>query len=203
MQRVAVEQEQYDELWAKAQMARRPDIDLEHWVVAAVKQPESSCSPTLATLIRSGSTFTPVFNQGVCPLIPSETMYLFAIDRSLVTPGFTLEFEGTRTDVEVPAVTPFPSTPKPATPDGALGVVPLPRPGANRSALLDDGMPVWVVDHGDGTVSVLPAVAPAHVASPTGSPGIGSSDAVTTTQSPRRSPVRPVRSRVRSLRSRP
>lgn len=39
-----------------------------------------------------------------------------------------------------------------------LNTFPLPAPGEASSVLLDDGMPVWVVNHGDGTASAVPAL---------------------------------------------
>ncbi len=37
---------------------------------------------------------------------------------------------------------------------------PLPAPGDAVSVLLTDGMPVWIVNHGDGTASAVPALFP-------------------------------------------
>lgn len=47
-------------------------------------------------------------------------------------------------------------------PDGSTAersnVFPLPAPGHATSVLLDDGTPIWVVNHGDGTASAVPAM---------------------------------------------
>lgn len=42
----------------------------------------------------------------------------------------------------------------------APNTFPLPASGTAKSVLLDDGMPVWVVNHGDGSASAVPALVP-------------------------------------------
>ena len=54
--------------------------------------------------------------------------------------------------------------------DEIVADVELPPVGEARSFLLDDGFPLWVVHHGDGTASAVPGVAP----EPVDLPGDGS-----------------------------
>lgn len=171
--RSAVDADELAQLWSDAGFAdEAPVVDFGQWVVVSITIPDDACPPRLSDFTRDGDVWTPVFVEpsGGCvePLIPKT--YVVAINRSEATPGFTLHLEADSTfgfddqllEIDVPPADAPTTIPGSDTPDVGpeLGRVPLPPVGEAGSGLLDDGMPVWVVHHDDGTVSALPAVVP-------------------------------------------
>ena len=173
--RSAVDTTELARLWADGGLKGEiPDVDFDRWIVVSIAIPDDACPPTLSefTLMDSG-IWTPLFVETAqeCeqPLIPKT--YVVAIDRASVSPRFTLRLPGDpvffevkeqRLEVEVrPSGDPAPVTePTGANVDGPEWVVPLPDRGEAESLQADDGTPLWIVHHEDGTVSALPAITP-------------------------------------------
>lgn len=170
--RSAVDADELRRLWRKAGLdGEAPDVDFDRWIVVSVAIPDDACPPTLSEFTLMDETvWTPVFVEtaNACeePLIPKT--YVAAIDRASVTPRFTLrlpgdpvfEFKEQRLEIEVPpAEDPARGTDATAeNVDGPEWVVQLPERGDAESVQADDGTPLWIVHHEDGTASALPGV---------------------------------------------
>ena len=195
--RAAVDPAGLDALWTGIGFADDPPaVDLAQSVVVSMTIPDDACPPTLTAFDRDGSVLTPVFVEpaGGCVRPLFSKTFVVAIARSSVEPRFTLRLPGwnsitdgygeQRLDVEValsvpgdpnPTPAPVPGAPTSTSPPPAdgelLAAVPLPPVGEARSSVLVDGTPIWVVHHGDGTASALPAVVADRIDLPTRSDG--------------------------------
>jgi hypothetical protein len=170
--RAAVDDAGLAQLWDELGFdGSAPAVEFRRWVVASITIPDDACPPALADLRRDGAVLTPVFQDLTAgcnePLIPKT--YLVLIDRASVTPAFTLrlpadevfDFTEQRLDVDVPpADTPPNESGDEPTIGPEVARIPLPPAGEARSVLLDDGTPIWVVHHDDGTASAVPAIVP-------------------------------------------
>jgi hypothetical protein len=171
---VANDGAQFDQMWAETFAgAEQPPVDFDHLVAVAFTLPDDACPDILTNFaierpVGEGPTiWEPQFEPppGGCRVPLITRTYVVGIDRSaldyLVTfrlPGsdvydfdtttVTFKFGGSGSDPE-PAASPT------LTPTGVR--VPLPPVGEPRIAVGTFGI-VWVVQHDDGTVSVLDAV---------------------------------------------
>ena len=170
--RSAVDIEELARLWADGRLeGQLPELDFDRWIVVSIAIPDDACPPTLGEFdVTDGAIWTAVFvetaNECIEPLIPKT--YVVAIDRSSVSPRFTLrlpgdptfDFEEQRLEIKVPDAgdPPAVTEPVPENVDDPESVVPLPDRGDAVSLIADDGTPWWIVHHEDGTASALPAV---------------------------------------------
>jgi hypothetical protein len=169
---VAYTAEQLDRMWAESFAgAAQPSVDFDHLVVAAFTLPDDACPDILTRFAvepppgEGPTVWEPQFEPppGGCRLPRITRTYVVGIDRAtlgLVT--FRLpandDFDTNTVTVKLGRLEtdPAPTAPPPTlTPTGER--VPLPPVGEPQIAVGTFGV-VWIVQHADGTASVLDAV---------------------------------------------
>jgi hypothetical protein len=171
---VADDAEDFGQMWAQSfDEAEQPTVDFDHLVAAAFTLPDDACPDILTHFdlepaAEEGPTvWEPQFEPppGGCRLPLITRTYVVGIDRQALGSLVTFRLPGDDVyDFETNTVTVTIGPPEPGatpaqeptlTPTGAL--IPLPPVGDPRIAVGTFGI-VWVVQHADGTVSVLDAV---------------------------------------------
>lgn len=163
------DQAEFDAAWAAlGAPVDVPPVDFTRRVAVVLTRPDNACPDTLVRFDVDGSTWTPVFavETGGCnePLI--SWVYVVAVERSAAAPEFSVSLPADELyDAPARAATAVVAPPTgapdvdPASPQLAETGVRLPLPEVGRPQLHATNLGfLWVVQHEDGTASVLPAL---------------------------------------------
>lgn len=139
-------------------------VDFGAALVVAFWAESGACPPIVADVVVEGLTARLVTDgpgYGSCEDVGGSRTYVVSIDHSRLPAGgvTVVHPDGTRSvGVDVPGATP-PEEVEPTVEDLATvrGTFGLPGPGEVTPELLDDGTPVFVVHHLDGSVTVIDA----------------------------------------------
>lgn len=163
----------------------RPVVDFDRHVAVVLTRPDNACPDALARFELDGSTWSPAFEPETTgcdePLL--SWLYVIGIDRATVAPTLTVtiaadeRFDAAGASATA-TVSPPSGDPVGVTDPVALAetgiAVPLPTVGDPQLHATQVGF-LWVVQHDDGSASVLPAVVDTAPAGDDGSvAGLGS-----------------------------
>ncbi len=168
----ADDREAFEELWDRFNFGgTAPEVDLGAWTVLFYLRAEDACPDLIADVALDDGMLDIAWEPppGGCNQPLLQTAFAVALHRSTVPATFTATLDGFHsvyepTALEVSVAPPgADAAPPPATtertapppPSSELGRDALPDDGEVTVVLLEDGTPVWVINHGAGVVSAL------------------------------------------------